>query len=156
MRMQTTRRLSVLTLLVLAAAPWLMAEQQAAKPPATSGTPAVPAAMTLTVDSIMRGPALVGSAPTGVRWSRDSSKAYFTWQKAGEERAATFVVNRDGSGLKKLTEEEGRNLDVPQAGRLDRAGRRLLVAEGGDLVIIDAASGTRSLLTRTSITESNP
>ena len=152
------RRLTVLTALVFttAAAPWLMAERQAAKPSAAAGAAAASGTMTLTVDSIMRGPALVGSAPTGVRWSRDSSKAYFTWQKAGEERAATFVVNRNGSGLKQLTEEESRNLDVPQAGRLDRAGKRLLVAEGGDLVIIDVESGTRSLLTRTSVTESNP
>ncbi|MEO6221697.1 MAG: S9 family peptidase, partial [Vicinamibacterales bacterium] len=56
----------------------------------------------------------------------------------------------------KLTEEEGRNLDVPQAGRLDRAGRRLLMAEGGDLVVYEVASGARTLLTRTSVTESNP
>jgi hypothetical protein len=153
--MQTMRRLSVVTVLTLTAGSWLMAEQ-AARPAATSGLPAATGAMTLTVDSIMRGPALVGSAPTGVRWSRDSSKAYFTWQKAGEERAATFVVNRDGTGLRQLTEEESRNLDVPQAGRFDRAGRRVLVAEGGDLVIIDAESGARSLLTRTAVTESNP
>src|SRR5688572_25923274 len=155
MRMQTMRRLSVVSVLTLAAGTWLMADQ-AAKPAATAGPTAGTGAMTLTVDSIMRGPALVGTAPTGVRWSRDSSKAYFTWQKAGTERAATFVVNRDGAGLKQLTEEEGRNLDVPQAGRLDRAGRRLLLAEGGDLVIIDAESCARSLLTRTSVTESNP
>src|SRR5688572_8417899 len=155
MRMQTMRRLSVVSVLTLAAGTWLMADQ-AAKPAATAGPTAGTGAMTLTVDSIMRGPALVGTAPTGVRWSRDSSKAYFTWQKAGTERAATFVVNRDGTGLKQLTEEEGRNLDVPQAGRLDRAGRRLLLAEGGDLVIIDAESCARTLLTRTSVTESVP
>ena len=132
MRMQTTRRLSLLTVLVFTAGTWLTAEQQAAKPAAA---PAATSAMTLTIDSIMRGPALVGNPPAGVRWSRDSSKAYFTWQKPGEERSNTYVVNRDGTGLKQLTEEEGRNLDVPQAGRLDHAGRRLLTADGGDLAV---------------------
>ncbi len=151
--MQTVRRLSALTVLILATGSWLLADQQTARPPAA---PAAPAAMTLTIDSIMRGPALVGTPPAAVRWSRDSSKAYFSWQKAGDERSATYVVNRDGSGLKQLTEEEGRNLDLPQAGRLDRAGRRLLVAEGGDLVVYEVASGTRTLLTRTSVTELNP
>ncbi|MEO6223550.1 MAG: hypothetical protein ABIP90_09875, partial [Vicinamibacterales bacterium] len=131
MTMQSTRRLSALIVLILATGSWLVADQQAGRPTASAaGT--VPEAMTLTIDSIMRGPALVGSSPAGVRWSRDSSKVYFTWQKAGDEKAAPYVVNRDGSGLRKLTEEEGRNLDVPQAGRLDRAGRRLLMAEGGD------------------------
>ena len=161
------RRLTVLSALVVVAtvattvtgaAPWLMAEQQAIKPAAAAGGPTGTSTgtMTLTVDSIMRGPALVGTPPAGVRWSRDSSKAYFTWQKAGEERAATWVVNRDGTGLKQLTEEEGRNLDVPQTGRLDRAGRRMLMAEGGDLVVYDVTNGARSLLTRTSTVESNP
>jgi dipeptidyl aminopeptidase/acylaminoacyl peptidase len=131
-----------------------MADQAAKPAPAAGAGPS--GTMTLTVDSIMRGPALVGTPPTGVRWSRDSSKAYFTWQKAGEPRAATFEVNRDGTGLRQLTEEEGRNLDVPQTGRLDRTGRRRLMAEGGDLVVYDVASGARSPLTRTAVTESNP
>lgn len=153
------RRLSALIILVIATGTWLVAGQQAvtqtAKPAARTAA-AGPRAMTLTVDAIMRGPALVGAPPSNIRWSRDSSKAYFSWQKAGEERAATYVVNRDGSGLKPLTDDEARNLDVPPAGRPDRAGRRLLAAEGGDLVLYDAASGARSLLTRTAANESNP
>ncbi len=67
------RRILTLALLV-ASAPWLLAQSKPA--------PAPPAAM-LTVDSIMRGPKLVGSAPSAVRWSKDSSKIYFSWQKAG-------------------------------------------------------------------------
>jgi len=147
--MQTMRRLSLLTVFVLATGTWLFADQAAAPP-------TVSPAMALTVDSIMRGPALVGSPPSNVRWSKDSSRAYFTWQKAGDERSSTYVVNRDGSGLRQLTEEEGRTLDVPQTGRADRDGRRLLAAEGGDLVMYDVASGARTLLTRTAAAESNP
>ena len=48
----------------------------------------------LTVDSIMRGPDLVGSAPSGVRWSGDSTKVYFEWQRPGEDEASTWVVGR--------------------------------------------------------------
>ena len=33
-------------------------------------------------------------------------------QKAGDARSSTYVVNRDGSGMRQLTEEEGRNLDA--------------------------------------------
>jgi dipeptidyl aminopeptidase/acylaminoacyl peptidase len=149
--MQTMRRLAVLTALALTSGTWLMAEQA---PPGSkpAGTPPP----MLTVDSIMRGPALVGSAPTAPRWSRDSSKLYFSWQKPGETRASTYQVNRDGTGLKQLTEEEGRTLDLPQTGRPDRAGRRMLVAEGGDIAVYDIASGQRTLLTRTSANESLP
>ena len=66
----------------------------------------------LTVDSIMRGPKLVGAPPSRRPLVRDSSKVYFTWQKASDERSATYVVNRDGTGLRALTPEESRALDV--------------------------------------------
>jgi dipeptidyl aminopeptidase/acylaminoacyl peptidase len=135
--------------LVFAAVSWMAADQ---RPPAT---PAAPTAM-LTVDSIMRGPKLVGNPPSAVRWSKDSSKIYFSWQRAADERSATFVVNRDGSGLKQLTAEESRNLDVPQTGRFDRARRRILTAEGGDVAIYDVQTGARRLVTRTAVAETTP
>jgi dipeptidyl aminopeptidase/acylaminoacyl peptidase len=142
------RRTLLLLPLVLAGTAWLAADQRPAAQPA-------PAAM-LTVDGIMRGPKLVGSPPTNVRWSKDSSKIYFTWQKASDARSATYVANRDGSGLKQLTAEEARTLDVVPAGRFDRARRRVLTAENGDIVLYDVASGTRQWLTRTSAAESSP
>jgi len=80
----------------------------------------------LTVDSIMRGPKLVGNPPTAIRWSKDSTKVYFSWQRAADERSATWTVNRDGSGLRQLSADESRTLDVPQTGRFDRARRRIL------------------------------
>jgi dipeptidyl aminopeptidase/acylaminoacyl peptidase len=110
----------------------------------------------LTIDSIMRGPKLVGSPPGAVRWARDSSKLYFTWQKASDDRSLTYVATRDGSGVKSLSTEEARTLDVTPAGRLDRARRRVLVAENGDIVSYDVTSGERRQITRTSAVESNP
>jgi dipeptidyl aminopeptidase/acylaminoacyl peptidase len=110
----------------------------------------------LTIDSIMRGPKLVGSPPAAVRWAPDSSKIYFTWQKASDERPSTYVANRDGSSLKKLTAEEARTIDVAPTGRLDRARRRVLTTENGDVVTYDTTSGERRQLTRTAAVESSP
>jgi dipeptidyl aminopeptidase/acylaminoacyl peptidase len=110
----------------------------------------------LTVDSIMRGPKLVGNPPTAVRFSRDSAKIYFSWQRAGAARAATFVVGRDGTGLRELSADESRAVDAVPAGRLDRARRRVVTAENGDIVIIDVVSGARRLVTRTSGAETSP
>src|SRR5690349_5223025 len=62
----------------------------------------------LSVDSIMRGPKLVGYPPTGLRGSGDSSKLYFEWRKADEDETATWVVARDGGPPRKLTDEERR------------------------------------------------
>jgi dipeptidyl aminopeptidase/acylaminoacyl peptidase len=142
------RRLLTASVLLLVATAWVVADQRPAPPVA-------PTAM-LTVDGIMRGPKLVGSAPSGVRWAKDSSKVYFSWQKPSDDRASTYVVNRDGSGLRQLSVQEAGALDVPRTGRLDRARRRVLGAENGDIVIYDVVSGTRRQLTRTAGVASAP
>src|SRR5437762_14154986 len=41
----------------------------------------------LSVDSIMRGPKLVGYPPTGLRWSGDSSRLYFESRRPADEEA---------------------------------------------------------------------
>src|SRR6188472_1834581 len=73
--------------------------------PAAAGT-----RLELTVDSIMRGPGLVGYPPTGLRWSADSQQLYFEWRKPGEHEASTYVVGRTSGEPRKLSEEEARSV----------------------------------------------
>ena len=109
----------------------------------------------LTVDSIMRGPDLVGYPPTGLRWSADSQKLFFEWRKPGESESSTYVTDRDGGNLHKLSDDEKKS--VPAAtGRWDKAHRRILFVDGGDVVLVDSAQGTRRQITRTTGAESNP
>jgi len=57
----------------------------------------------LTIESIMRGPALVGHAPRDLRWSADGQRLQFSWAKAdgkGDPEYRTYVVDRDGTNLK--------------------------------------------------------
>jgi len=61
--------------------------------PRTSAA-AVPGKLALTVDSIMRGPDLVGYPPSGLRWSGDSRDLFFEWRRPGEKEAATYVLSR--------------------------------------------------------------
>src|SRR4051812_36810642 len=61
----------------------------------------------LTVAEIMRGPGLVGYEPREARWSGDSQRIYFSWKQPSDPVLAepdTYIVNRDGSGLRKLTD----------------------------------------------------
>jgi dipeptidyl aminopeptidase/acylaminoacyl peptidase len=107
----------------------------------------------LTVDSIMRGPALVGWPPTSLRWSADSTSLYFAWRKPGEKEESTYVVGRDGAGLRKLSDDESRR--VPGAnGRWDRAKKRVVFVDAGDIVMVDGSR--RVQITRTTGNESNP
>jgi hypothetical protein len=105
-------------------------------------------AFPLTVDSIMRGPDLVGSAPTAVRWSGDSRQIYFSWQKPGEDEASTYVVPREGGEPRKLSKEEEKQAP-PANGRWNSARTQMLATDGGDIVIYDRATGARRQITKT-------
>lgn len=117
--------------------------------PSAAGTPALPAGrFELTVDSIMRGPDLVGYPPTGLRWSADSQKLFFEWRKPSETESSTYVVGRDGGEPRKLSDDEAKS--APSAtGRWDKAHRRILFVDGGDVVLVDSARSTRRQITRT-------
>jgi dipeptidyl aminopeptidase/acylaminoacyl peptidase len=109
----------------------------------------------LTVDSIMRGPKLVGYPQTGLRWSGDSKALYFEWRRPQDDEAATWVVSRDGGQLRQLTDAERRTAP-PAGGVWDKAHRRVLFAGEGDIVLVDSVAGTRRNITRTTGAESNP
>jgi dipeptidyl aminopeptidase/acylaminoacyl peptidase len=138
-----TRTLVLLSLFT--AVPGLVA-RQAAAPQAGK--------FDLTVDNIMRGPDLVGYAPDSLRWSADSQKLYFDWRKPGEDEASTYWVSRDGGSPARLDDAQKRNVP-PANGRWDKARTRVVFAERGDIVVLDAA-GTRRWITRTTAGEGNP
>ena len=132
--------------LLLAVSPTLQAQRSAA-----------PAArFELTVDSIMRGPDLVGYPPSGLRWSADSQNLYFEWRQISEDKASTYVVGRTGGSPRRLGEDEAKKVPPATGGRWDKGRRRVLFVDGGDIVMVDAVAGTRRQITRTTGGESNP
>src|SRR3989440_9469810 len=111
----------------------------------------------LTVDSVMRGPDLVGYAPAGVYWSQDSRRVYFRWKRAGEPRLKEpdlYVVSSDGTGLRKVTDEEEKQAP-PANGELSKDKTLTVFTEDGDVFLYDNAKGERRALTRTVDAESN-
>ena len=112
----------------------------------------------LTIDNIMRGPALVGYEPTQIRWSPDSKKIYFRWKRADEPRngeTSTYVANADGSGLRKLSDEEARQAP-PAGGDVSDDKKSVVYADSGDIFLYSVLTGERRQLTKTSDTEGNP
>ena len=149
--MRITHKIAVLVVLSLSA-PALLA--QAPVPSRAEGPAPKQDTFALTVDSIMRGPDLVGYPPDSLRWSADSRTLYFDWRKPGEEEASTYVVGRDGGTPTKLTDQQKKNIP-PANGRWDKARKRVLFADKGDVVMLDA-NGTRRQITRTTAGEGNP
>src|SRR5919107_2235301 len=157
MRVRTLRRAAA----SVAVAAALLSQQAFARrqtpqtPPAQAQTPQRP--FELTVDSIMRGPALVGYPPTGVYWSQDGARVYFRWKRAGEPRLKEqdlYVVNSDGTGLRKLTDEEARQAP-PATGEVLKDKTLTVFTDEGDVFLYDHAKGERRQLTRTVESESN-
>ena len=112
----------------------------------------------LTIDNIMRGPGLVGYEPSQVRWSFDSRNIYFQWKQASDKLDApmdTYEVGRDGSGLRKLTDEEAKAAP-PAFGDMTRDHRYTVFARDGDIFIYDDTSGKTRQVTKTTESESNP
>lgn len=126
----------------------------AVQPPAQAARRAA-GPLPLTVDSIMRGPTLVGYPPSGLRWAGDGSRLFFEWRQPGDHEPSTWVVARDGSGLRRL-DDEARRSAPPVQGVWDAARRRVLAVDQGDIVLIDSVAGTRREITRTTGAESNP
>jgi dipeptidyl aminopeptidase/acylaminoacyl peptidase len=108
----------------------------------------------LTVDSIMRGPDLVGYPPSSLRWSADSSRLFFDWRRPGEDEASTYAVGRDGGSPTRLTGDAEEDALPPDA-VWDASHKRAIAAVHDDIVLFDE-QGHHHQLTRTSGRESNP
>jgi dipeptidyl aminopeptidase/acylaminoacyl peptidase len=112
----------------------------------------------LTIDNIMRGPGLYGYEPTAVRWAGDGKQIVFQWKQASDavdHPMDTYVVNRDGTGLRKLSDEEAR-MAPPTFGVRTRDRRKMVYATDGDLFLYDFSTDKRRQLTKTADAESNP
>ena len=112
----------------------------------------------LTVDSIMRGPRLVGYPPERVYWSQDSQRVYFRWKGPDEPRLkemSLYVVNRDGAGLRRLSDDEARQAP-PATGELSKDKTMTVYAEDGDIFVFDHTKNQRRQVTRTTDAETNP
>ena len=137
---------SVLVVLLLAPQPGLFGQSAAKRK------------QELSIDTMMRGPGLVGYEPQNVRWSIDASKLYFQWKKYSDPIEApfdTYVVSRDGDNLKKLSDEEVKQAP-PIFGQSTKDKKWTVFADQGDLFLYDHAKGERRQLTKTSDVESQP
>lgn len=112
----------------------------------------------LSIDNIMRGPGLYGWTPEDVRWSPDGQHVYVSWKlytDTLEHDRDTYVVNRDGSGLRKLSDDEKK--DAPPANaQWTRDKHRAVYLDDADVFLWDAATGKRRALTLTNDVESAP
>jgi dipeptidyl aminopeptidase/acylaminoacyl peptidase len=110
----------------------------------------------LSIDNIMRGNELVGHEPRAVRWS--GGRIYFQWKQASDSLEKDFdnyVVQSDGSDLKKLSEEEVKN-GPPAAGNHSKDLKLTLTSVNGDIFLYDHTTQKRRQITETGDIEIAP
>ncbi|MBI1723415.1 MAG: prolyl oligopeptidase family serine peptidase [Gemmatimonadetes bacterium] len=121
----------------------------------SSPAPALrPAPFDLTIDNIMRGPELYGTAPSRVRFSDDSRYVYFRWRRPGVDTAETsYRVSVAGGEPERLASPA--DSAYPQPGEWSRDRRTKVFLFRGDVYLWDAARGVRRQLTDTPGAESS-
>ncbi|MGD0782351.1 MAG: hypothetical protein ABSA30_05780, partial [Candidatus Aminicenantales bacterium] len=119
---------------------------------------AKPAPFRMTIDNIMRGEEMIGQSPTDMQWSYDSTVLYFRWKAPAEKTAELYALNRGESVPRKITAEQMMKRPPISAGGgrgmrgfggfgrggqtiFDKARRRALIADGGDVKILDLPAG---------------
>src|SRR5476651_2472500 len=67
----------------------------------------------LTVENIMRDPKWMGTQPTGVSWSEDSKKIFFSWNPDNAARDGIYAITPEDTKPKTATTEERRLATTP-------------------------------------------
>ena len=58
----------------------------------------------LSVERVASLPSLIGTAPSAVTWSPDSARVAFLWNDSGWPYRDVWIVNADGTGLRRVTD----------------------------------------------------
>jgi dipeptidyl aminopeptidase/acylaminoacyl peptidase len=139
--------------------------REAAKAPVTK----------LSVDLIMKGEDFVGTAPSDVVWAVDGKTLYFRWKKPGEKSAEQYAVTMADPVPRRVKPEEMIKrppLRSAAAGgmsrmyggfggmgggmQFDKAGKRAVFIQNGDIFLLDVATGKTRQLTATEERKSGP
>ena len=109
----------------------------------------------LTVQSIMRGPALVGVPPAHVRFSADGKNVYFRWRDANTDTLVEdYRVAVAGGEPVRLAPHVVDTIPMADGAWSPDLKRELVVLKG-DIWLVDRA-GAKRRLTQTPVAESHP
>ncbi|HET7230969.1 MAG TPA: DPP IV N-terminal domain-containing protein, partial [Longimicrobium sp.] len=129
------------------------AHAQAPQPAARTAPP-----FNLTVASIMRGPLLVGRSPDEVRWSADSRYVWYRWREPEARDTATHLYRVPAAGGAPVLVADTAAFWAAPAATGDWTPDRARRAEerGGDIFVVDAATGREHRITQTPTAERSP
>ena len=110
-----------------------------AAPNRAGSAPAAPGAFELSVQSIMRGPLLVGRSPDEVRFSEDSRYVYYRWREpeAADTTTALYRVPVAGGTPQRIADTTALRIAPAENGRWAANGSRRVAVRNGDVYVAD-------------------
>ncbi len=100
----------------------------------------------LTVANIMRGPELVGTAPSRMSWSPDGHTLYFVWKQPQEENQGFYRVARGGGEPERVPEDEALRIQPRLRAAYSEDRDKAVYQYQGDLYLLDVSSGRERVL----------
>ncbi|NOT75375.1 MAG: S9 family peptidase [Cyclobacteriaceae bacterium] len=110
---------------------------------------------TLTVEKIMRDPKWIGVAPSNVFWSEDGKQLYFNWNPDKNQGDSLYTISLANRVPQKVSPDVRRKLPSGN-GSYNNARNKKVYEKGGDIFILDVATGKINQVTFTNERESNP
>lgn len=102
----------------------------------------------LSLDRILAQPSITGTSPSSPAWSPDSQQLAFLWNDSAMPRREIWRVEKDGNGLRRLTDESEGRSGVSQF-VWTPSGDALIYVRGGEIWRVAASGGAGERLTKT-------
>ena len=109
----------------------------------------------MSIENIMRDSKWIGTSPSGIFWSEDSKKLYFSWNPENAESDSLYVIPNKGGQFRKVTQKE-RELLPGRSGVYNKKRTVKLYTQNGDIFIFDLKKNHSKQLTNTLERESRP
>jgi Tol biopolymer transport system component len=119
------------------------------------GTPEIPTRGWLTVETIMRDPAWMGTSPSRPFWSEGGEFLFFDWRQKGDVEDSLYVVSANGGTPRRVSIDEQKRLPG-RFGTYNKERTKKVYAKSMDIFMFDIKSKKEIQLTSTTTPESNP
>ncbi|MCI0707350.1 MAG: S9 family peptidase [Ignavibacteriae bacterium] len=109
----------------------------------------------LTVETIMRDPAWMGTSPSQVYWSEDGERVYFMWRRGDDKDDSLYVQRAAGGDPRRVSVEERKKLPS-RSGTYTKDWSKKVYTRDSDIFVYDIRRKQETQLTHTIVSESNP